>query len=252
MCAAVYAAGYSPDEIEDYMLQLDQKSFFGSWPASGPALLGVSTIKASLQELVEKRTFADLRIPCAVIAVDVDGYQEVILKDGPVIDALMATIALPGIFPPLIWGENRLVDGGLMDPVPVAVARFLAPGLPVAAVVLTPPLEARADLASPRLFKTPQVLEHFTTRLRVAQSFDIFMRSVDIGGRMLSELHLRLDQPEVIIRPKVGHINILDRVDVSEVVKLGEAAAIAALPQLRQAVSLWGKIQRRLNRRGRQ
>jgi NTE family protein len=245
LAAAAYAAGNNPDEIEAFMQGVDQSKLYGSWPSHGPGLLSIAGVRSVLTELIGNRCFEDLPIPCAVTAVDIDAYIEVILKRGSVVDALLATIAIPGVFPPKKWGEHRLVDGGVMDPVPVSVARSLAPGLPVVAVVLTPPLKESSALSPPKIFSTPPVLEPIT-RLRVAQAFDIFVRSIDIGARMLSELHLLQNEPDVIIRPAVENIGLLEKVNVSEIVKFGEIAADSALPELRQAVSWRGRVKRRL------
>jgi len=248
MVAAVYAAGFTPDEMEDRMRLVVQSKLYGRQPTDGPALLGLAGIAHALTEMLGERTFADLRIPCAVTAVDLNTSQEVVLREGRVVDALLATMALPGIFPAQKWGDCLLVDGGILNPVPVALARSLAPTLPVVAVVLTPPPQAWASLPVPHFFSPPPVLRRIT-RLRVAQAFSVFLRSVDIGGRMITELRLQVDKPDVIIRPPVRGIGVLDRVDVAEVAKLGEQGAEAALPELRQAVSWQKRLARRLRRR---
>ena len=74
---------------------------------------------------------------------------------------------------------------------------------------------------------------------------DVFLRSIDIGGRQIAELRFRLEKPDVIIRPDVEDIGVLDRVNVARVAALGEQAANIALPQLRGAVS-WAARLRRL------
>jgi hypothetical protein len=88
-------------------------------------------------------------------------------------------------------------------------------------------------------------MSSYLSRLRIAQALDIFMRSVDMRGAMLTELRLQLEKPEVVIRPDVRRIGLLDDVDVTEVARLGELAAENALPILYEAVT-W---RRRLGRR---
>ena len=73
--------------------------------------------------------------------------------------------------------------------------------------------------------------------MRFAKALDVFMRSIEIGGRQIAELRLELEKPEVVIRPAVAHIGVLDRVNVPEVVKLGEEAAEAKLPDLLRATT---------------
>jgi len=239
---ALYAAGYSPDEIIDRFKKIDQSKLYGL--GKGPSLLGTAGVEQLLRDMLGNRRFEDLRIPFAVSAVDLKSCREVVLRQGRLIDALLATIAFPGIFPPREWQNYMLVDGGVLDNVPVRIARQLAPNLPVVAVVLSQPLETElhTSFPIPGLDNTPILRE--IARLRVAQAFNIFMTSIEIGSRALTELRLQYEQPEVIIRPNVGHIGLLDRVDVAEVAMLGEEAAHNALPELRQAVSGQGRFKR--------
>ncbi len=139
--AAFFAAGYTPDEMEAQFSRLDQTKLFGRSPDDGPALLGVAGAGKWLHEHLGGRTFDDLKIPCALTSVDLKSAREIILDRGRLVDAVLATIALPGILPPQQIEDYQLVDGGVLDPVPVSVARSLAPNLPVVAVVLTPLLE---------------------------------------------------------------------------------------------------------------
>jgi NTE family protein len=202
-----------------------------------------------LREHLGDKTFADLEIPCAVTAVDIDRPHEVILADGPVVEALLATIAVPGIFPPYQTKDARLVDGGVLDPVPVSVARLLNPSLPIAAVVLSRRMGLPVRAWSvPLSVSLPFQLKTRLTRLRYAQAFNLFMESVELGGRAVAELRLQIDKPDVVIRPDVGEIDLLEEVDVREVAKLGEAAAEAALPELRKAVSWQGRLRRKFSR----
>ncbi|MQC26674.1 MAG: hypothetical protein DWG76_04380 [Chloroflexi bacterium] len=172
--------------------------------------------------------------------------QEIILRQGRVKDAVMATIAVPGIFPPQTWGEYELVDGGMSNPVPVSVARGLAPGLPVVAVVLSKPPEQGVELPFTNPLSPIPVLERIS-RLRLAQAFNTFARSVLAGGRLLTEMRLAVEKPEVIIRPDVDHVGLLERVDVHEIVQFGEEAARRQLGEITALEGWPSKMVGRLN-----
>jgi NTE family protein len=246
LAAAFYAAGHSPDAIQERFSAVDQTKLFGRAPRDAPALLGLAGAHKILVESLGDRTFSSLRIPCAVTAVDVKQARQVILREGPLVEALLATIAIPGVFPPKEIGGRQLVDGGVLDPVPVSVVRLLAPHLPVVAVTLIAPLDDPLhDLADLLPSSVPEQLVEQITRLRFAQVFTTFMDSLEILTRAVAEYRLKLDQPEVVIRPEVADIGLLSEADVGEVVRLGEQAAEAALPELRRAVN-WGS---RLGRR---
>ncbi|MBN2549110.1 MAG: patatin-like phospholipase family protein [Anaerolineales bacterium] len=244
MIGSLYAAGYGPDEILERFLQVDQSNLYHRMPGDGPSILGVAGINRVLGEMLGERTFDELRIPFAVSAVDFKTGREVILKHGRVLDAVLATIAVPGIFPPQEWENYTLVDGGLLNPVPVAPARALAPRLPVAAVALNGP-----QLHPIETFEPPSLLQHVPllrqiAQLRLAQAFSVFLRSLEIGSLAITEMRLQLDQPDVIIRPDLEGIGLLDRVDLADVTDRGERAAELALSEL-QASQAW---QRKLKR----
>ena len=136
MAGAIFAAGFTPEEIIGRIAHLRQENLYGF--GRGPGLLGTNGIEQIISYFLEGKTFSDLIIPCALIAVDLINMNEIIIREGAVIDAVMATIAIPGVFPPREIDDYLLVDGMVLNPVPVAVARSLAPSLPVIAVSLTP------------------------------------------------------------------------------------------------------------------
>lgn len=245
LVGSAYAAGFRPDEIENCLLDMDQSKLYGRKTRDEPAMLGLAGVVELLQVMLGNLTFEDLRLPFAVTAVNLETAELLAIRRGRLIDAVLATIAVPGIFPPKLWEGQELIDGGVLDPVPVALARRLAPGLPVVAVVLSPPIEEWVRPTPPRLLGSLPFLSTYITRLRIAKALNIFLRSIDIAGAELTELRLQTDRPEVIIRPKVPHIGFLDHVDITQVIRLGELAATAALPELRKAFSWKGRFLRR-------
>ena len=245
--ACIYAAGYTPDEMEALFAKIDQNKLFALSLNEGPGLLGLSHAAKILEGYLGDRTFADLEIPCSVVAVDIKSGREVILNKGRVVDAILATIAIPGVFPPKFIGDYELVDGAVLNPVPVSVARSLAPRLPVVAVVLSPPTKKPGRIARiPLPVKIPAPIVERITHLRVAQALSIFMQSVDIGQRMITELRLEADDPEVVIRPDVDEVGLLDKVDVHRMMRLGEKAADKVLPELVRSVSWTRRMGRQL------
>lgn len=247
LVAVLYAVGYPPDEIEAIFASVDQSRLYGRSAEERPSLLGLAGVRKWLDRILGERTFDDLEIPCALTAVDLNCGCEVTLDEGRVRDAILATIAVPGIFPAFPWHEWELVDGGVLNPVPVAEARALAPSLPVVAVTLQAPMgEPAHSMAVPLPIPSglPKPILDRLAHIRYAQAFDIFMRSVDVGNRAIAEYRLAVDKPDVIIRPAVSDIELLGRVDVREVARRGEEAVQAVLPALRQAVS-WSRRLRR-------
>jgi NTE family protein len=210
-------------------------------------LFGLSGVRKWLDEIVGEKTFDDLRIPCAVTAVDMKSGGEVIISEGRLKDAILSTIALPGIFPAYHLNGWELMDGGVLNPVPVSVARILSPDLPIVAVVLNDPMDRPVRTYTiPMPSMLPRIFTDRITRMNFAQSWDIFMRAVEIGGRAVAQFRLELDAPDVIIRPAVHHIEMLDNVIVADVTQLGEDAVEEVLPQLKRAVSWQRRIGKKL------
>ncbi len=235
LVAAFYALGYSADEIEEIFASIDQTQLYGHAPNDGPSLIGVAGITRWLEEVVGACTFADLKLPCVLTAVDLKSGNEVFLSKGRLIDAILATIALPGIFPTRLVDGLELIDGGTIDPVPVAPARMLAPHLPVVAVALNIPMGVPTQPWNLpfRKYWAWLILSPLLSKMRYASVWDVFSRSLDITSRAVTQYRLEVDKPEIIIRPQVLQIDTLDIVDVHEVAKKGEEAVEAVLPQLR-------------------
>lgn len=241
-----FAAGYSPDEIERRMRQIPLDTLYRRKPEDSQSMMGLAGLEEILNREFGALNIEDLRIPFAVTTVDIDAAEQVILSRGRLVDAILATIAVPGVFPPRIMDHRVLIDGGVLDPVPVNLARSLAPDIPVVAVVLSPPINEWVQPTPPRLLSSLPFLTSYISRLRLAKALNVFLRSVDIGGAMLTELRLQLDRPEVIIRPPVPHIGLMDDVDVSEVALLGEIGAEKELETLNRAVGWRARFSRKL------
>jgi NTE family protein len=235
LIAVLYALGYSPDQIEETFASLDQSQFYGHAPNDGPSLMGLAGVTRLLEKMIGDCTFQDLKLPCVLTAVDLKSGREVLLSTGRLVDAMLATIAMPGVFPARYVDGLELVDGGTLDPVPVAPARMLAPRLPVVAVVLTLPMGVPAQSWRIPLQKywAGRIVSRLLSKMRYDSVWDIFSRSLDITARAVTQYRLEVDRPEIIIRPQVYDIDTLDVVDVHEVAKKGEEAVEAALPQLR-------------------
>ncbi len=243
--ACFYAAGFSPDQIEDIFAGVDQSRLYDRVREESSSFLGLTRVHDWLTNTLGERTFEDLKIPCAVTSVDLRTSREIVLQKGRVREAILCTIALPGIFPSFMSEELELVDGGLLNPVPVAVARSLAPSLPVVAVTLTTPLgRPPRSIPMPFLDGLPGPLAAGISNLRVTRAIETFMRSIDIGGRQIAELRFKIEKPDVVISPAVEDVGVLDQVDVHEVARLGEEAARTKLPELKQATSFAARIRR--------
>jgi NTE family protein len=232
MMGALYAAGIDLEQAQDQLKLLDQSKLYTRKPGDNPSLLGMGGVIEILRETLGNLRFEDLSIPLAMTAVDIESGQPIIIRRGPLLEAILVTTAVPGIFPSRIWGGREVVDGGILNPVPVTVARSLRPKLPVVAVVLSPTLSNwTGQQTLPALLANIPLINR-VAKFRLAQSIRLFMRSIDISGCMLADLRLQIEKPEVIIRPIEHQIGLVDTVNIPELIELGFQAAQAAVPQL--------------------
>jgi len=247
MAGAMYLAGYTPDELLKIFADLQNVGLFGHVSGEQPSILGVGGLSKVLHEKIGDLTFEELKVPFAVTASDINSGRPVVIKKGKVADAVLATIAIPGIFPAREWGNSLLVDGGVTNPVPVTVARDLAPNLPVIAVTLNQPTNA-ANVPTPSIPTiAPQPIFAMVTRWRITQSFQVFIRSMDLSARLLAELRLEQDKPDVIIRPDIHDIGVLDQIDVKDVAMRGSKAAQQMMDEIFKSVRLDKRLLRTFN-----
>jgi NTE family protein len=251
LVGAVYAAGFSTEKMEEVVKDFDPIRSFNRFPDDSPSLLGLGSVADKLSELLSDGTFDELKIPFAATAVSLNTGKEIILNKGKVLDAVLATVAVPGVFPCQKLGDRLLVDGGVLDPVPVQVARWLRPDLPVVAVLLhkLPVDHPQDEVSIPFHIPGPASIVEYLNNLRPVQAFKIFSQSFEVASKHLTELSLQLYKPEVIIAPPVGHIGLLQKVDVEMMIQAGVTATEETLSQI-QAESNWvKKLQRQAKQR---
>lgn len=252
LVGAVYAAGYRPGEILSLLQNMNSHKLYARGPNDGPSLLGYTGLAQIMIDVLGESNFSDLVIPFACTAVDTHTAQEIYINEGRVIDGALATMAFPGIFPPKIRGDAELVDGGVLDPVPVNLARCMNPQLPVVAVVLNPDRDGwksipKFNFVAPPSLPIPAPLITGFSRMRIGQAISIFLHSMDISSRMLTELRLEVDKPEVIIRPDVHRYGLLDEVAPNVLYEAGYLAAEKAIPSIQRSLSWTNQMGRRIH-----
>jgi predicted acylesterase/phospholipase RssA len=195
LIAVLYATGYHPNELEEKFAALDQRKFYGHRPNDAPSLMGLAGMARLLEDTLGDRTFDDLQIPCAVTATDLKSGTEVVLSKGRLVDAILATTAMPAVFPVRYVGDLELVDGGTLDPTPVVPARALHPRLPVVAVPLNIPIGSAARTWSlPMPNYVPRIFVQKFNQMRYGLMLDVFVRWLDLMGRALAEYRLENGQ----------------------------------------------------------
>ena len=244
MFGAPLVAQVPPREILSAVIDFFKSPNFRRTSSDSASLIGTRGIEHVLAKFIEGKTFEDLPIKFAVTSVSLKTGEEVIISEGDVIQAVLATIAIPGVFP--TRGEEVLADGGVSDPVPVEAARALNPSVPVVAV----PLHTKPAGFSPmqtNVFVVEQLPEAIVDRLsrtRIVESLRNLNVGVELGSDRLAELNLEISKPDVIVRPVVGHIGTLQKVDPPVLFDEGYRAMQIQLPALADALSFLKTVKR--------
>ncbi len=121
LIGGIHAAG-KLDDYRDWVLPLERMDVFKllDWTLSGGGFIKGNRIIGALRELVGDTDIEELPIPYTAVAVDLDAQREVWFSRGPLFDAIRASIAIPTVFRPYHYQGRLLVDGGLLNPLPVA------------------------------------------------------------------------------------------------------------------------------------
>lgn len=245
--AAGYAMGMSPTEIE--RITFDELHIQNILRFIDPALPNGGLIRG--QKLLEffrqhigERTFSDLNIPLALIAVDLNSSQEVVLREGSVALALRATTAVPGIFTPVEFDGWRLIDGGVLNNLPVDVLRQMGADKVIA-------VNCRPSHASGAL---SWVGQHRLIPKGLSTTLKNLDETLAILLNVVEKQKLSKFPPDLLIQPEIPlDINLVAGYDrVKELVAIGETAAQQKLPEIESLLkNRWGHYHIRDVRSGR-
>ena len=167
---------------------------------------------SALTELLGDARIEDCAIPYAAVASDLLSGEEVVLKQGPLVQAVLASSALPGILSPVPLKEFLLVDGAATSSVPVRAARSLNAKLKTVAVDVSAQLSPHPDLTN---------------------FFQIIMRSSAITGKCYQKQ--LISEADVLIQPHVKLFNWSEFQNIDDFIAEGEQAAVKKISQLRKA-----------------
>lgn len=224
----------------------------------GRGLMGGSAVVKELKSHFGDLAIEDLPKPYAAVAADLVQGSEVVFTNGPVIDAIRASISLPGVFTPVTGDEKLMVDGGLVNPLPVSVTRDLGADV-VIAIDITGDYHGRArasgltegetqgevkvrrDARDRKEQNWKRPLSGFAGRLfaqgeKGPNLIGVLTASASLYMRELTKSKLAGAPPDVHIIPKIGHITLVEFDRADELIELGWQATHEALPMIRKAI----------------
>lgn len=193
LIGALYASGQSGHDIAQHIKQLNLLDLISlvdfKWFHANDGLIGGDNIVKTLNKLTFNQRFEDLAIPLRVVATDFRRQEEVVFKEGDLIEAVRASISLPGIFEPVIKDNRVLIDGGIVNSLPYECIRDECNVLVAINVFGDKLLESKTP-EKPKLFEA------------------IFM-AFHIMESATMELKLSRSKPDVYYKPKLTNIDLL-------------------------------------------
>ena len=186
------------------------------------SFLSSRRIVREMNRLVAGRSWDDLAIPLAIVAVDLDRREEVVFESGPPAQILAASMAIPGIFAPQEYNGRRLADGGLLNPVPTSTVASIGADVVIGVKLTDPVPDARRAPRRPRFYRpgTPPILDNIVSAIDIMQ-----WKIIEDGAA----------EADITIVPRFASpVGIRDFRRGPELMAAGEAAAWAMHPAIKK------------------
>lgn len=210
MIGALYCSGHSPETIIKLAKHLKPR-YWLDFIIPKLGIVSGDKVLNTVRLLTQHKTFAELDIPLAIVATEINHGREMVFTEGDVAEAVRASISVPGVFVPHKIGEMLLVDGAVLNPTPIDVARSMGADVVIA-----------VDLA------------HAGVVCNITNVFDVIIQSIDIMEREL--LKYRRKNCDILVQPDIAHISPSSFESIDECVLLGEQAMDAMLPEIKSIV----------------
>jgi NTE family protein len=241
LVAAAYSAG-NVDEFEAWVRHQKRRAVISCMDLglSGGLLKGVRVL-ARIGAILDDRRIEDLDLPFGAVATALRTGAEVWLREGSTLDAVRASIAMPGLFAPALRDGVVLVDGGLVNPVPVSLGHAMGAEIVIA-------VDLASDLLSPHVVSAPpersdghggdwlhklHALWPATVERKTPSMTNVITASLSIMQTRITRSRMAGEPPEIAIAPRLAHLGLLDFHRADEAIAEGERAVGRALEDLR-------------------
>jgi NTE family protein len=251
--------------LEAFARSLTRRRVFGlmDFTISGTGILGGRRLQAALLRDLGRIAVEDLPIRFAAVATQIQTGHEIWLSRGSLVEALRASYALPGVFEPVEIDGRWLIDGALVNPVPVSVCRALGADVVIAvnlvaenlaradaAPPLAPPLDGldaavrRGPRDKPRKPEAGTVAARLGTAPQLRPTIaQVLVDAFNITQDRIARSRLAGDPPDLTINAKVGRIGLFEFHRAAELIAIGREAAQKAVPDLAQLLPLTAEDQ---------
>ncbi len=180
--AAAVAAELPMDELERLLDQTFGRALRPTLPLH--SFLSNRGLRKELERISQGRRFEDLPIPLAIVAVDVAQRAEVVFRSGDLAEAMLASLAIPGIFPPVRNEGRQLVDGALLNPIPSATAAEMGADIVFGVKLINPSGQGRSQARRRFAFRAPPIVD------TIQNAFEVMQWKITSEGAVRSDITL--------------------------------------------------------------
>lgn len=203
LIACLYAFGIRWEKMKEIALDLNWLDISG-FSLSQYGLLSNDRIGDVIKEVIGDVSFEDADIPLAVVATDISNGERVVLKEGKVLDAVKASTCIPGVFIPIEKGDRMLIDGGLMENVPVLALEELGAEYVIG-----------VDLNANYLFSKPDNI------------MELLINTVHLGLHHITKM--QTEKADLMIQPDLSEFNYVQMEQIPDLIEKGYEAAKSEL-----------------------
>lgn len=232
------------DELEDFARSLTPRRMFGFFDLSfrGNGLLGGMRLDAKMREHLENVTFEELAKPFICVATEIGTGHEIWLSSGNLVSAMRASYALPGVFEPVECNGRVLIDGAMVNPVPVSVCRAHEQQLVVAvnlhydcfgrsAVIKHSSSGDEVIIREPETSGTDKPSNARGSERRLGIT-GVMVEAFNIIQDRISRARLAGDPPDMSLRPRLSHIGLSEFHRADEAIQVGYEATMSQIAEL--------------------
>lgn len=244
LIGGVYAAG-KLSELKEFMCTLDKRKVFHlvDFALSKQGLIKGDKLINKMKDFVPDMLIEDLALPYAAVAVDLHDKEEVVFRSGSLYDAIRASISIPTIFTPVKQGNRILVDGGLLNNIPLAYVKRKEGDIVVAVHVNADiPFKkpgTKKEVDKKRILHQNKISEfnnHIHSSSPSAEDklgyFTLITRSLELMTMRMAEDKIKRYSPEILINVSNDSCNLYDFYKAEEQVEAGRCAAKDVLDNL--------------------
>ena len=259
-------AGSGLDEVKKFALDMDWKAVLSfldiAFPRSG--FIEGRKVAELIQLFTHVESFEDLKIPLYMVATNMQTGKQVVLSEGSVTDALRASMAVPGLLTPKMINNEWLVDGGVVNPLPVDVARAAGAEIVIAVDINSERVSKRAQprkdvnwqknsarMEHKRLEVVTAWMDRYgsagkTVSTKIDQwfsreepsphIFEVLGSSLNIMQRKIEEMNLLTHAPDFLIAPQLGDMNFFDFDHAQKAIDEGYRRCEAFIPKILERI----------------